>query len=373
VESPDDRPVGASGVSGTEDRRVKAARADQSFLVAGLPRAGTTWLAEVVATGGGLPLVNEPDNEVYHPLAVGWKTGLHRFPGREDLADGKIFELYRHAVTGQIAEPFMRALRHLISRSRWDFEPGIASSCGIVPEFLPPGWRVGSRATVLSPAFAAFGRRSMPVVPGSESRRVLKTVHAIRILPEIVDRFDLVPIIAVRNPFALYASLIREISVGTWPTPVVNADVWRGLPSPADVTSPLSVRSARQTCFLIGALRDAVTANPDWVVFSHDEGCRNQDKALTDLANVIGLPVAPAGPIRPPRSTSGRRNLTPTKCARSRMRSTSLNSATSSLAIEPPAIAEGCYLLSTAGRVVPAGAGCQTWRACRTIRIAATR
>ena len=66
--------------------------AGRRILLAGAPRSGTTWVANVLASAPSASVAVEPDNEKTSLLAFAWKDGLPRFPvlpaGTEDAGHG---------------------------------------------------------------------------------------------------------------------------------------------------------------------------------------------------------------------------------------------------------------------------------------------
>jgi hypothetical protein len=61
------------------------------ILVVGVPRSGTTWVANTLAQAPGTALLHEPDNEKQNILALRWKRNYHRMPHIEPSAEESVY------------------------------------------------------------------------------------------------------------------------------------------------------------------------------------------------------------------------------------------------------------------------------------------
>lgn len=252
------------------------------ILVAGLPRSGTTWVAEVLGGRIGHEVCNEPDNEGLHPLAWVHKRG-HRFTGPEEFDDSGLELIFRRAADGWIRDPRRRLGELVIDRLRWSLEPEIARRCGHVEAGSWPG-----DAPTTPPAWTPVARRllgaAMPVVPGVSTARLVKTVHAVRVIDRVAPIVGGPVVVVVRNPFAVLASMRRTAMVRSWAQPVVNPDRWRNLPPGSMPGDDIG-----QVAFLYGELHRQVVQHPEWMVVAHDELCREPIAGFDELSGRCGL------------------------------------------------------------------------------------
>ena len=51
---------------------------NKPIFITGVPRSGTTWIANILGSAKGVRLLSEPDNEKYSFIGRIWKKSLHR-------------------------------------------------------------------------------------------------------------------------------------------------------------------------------------------------------------------------------------------------------------------------------------------------------
>jgi len=69
---------------------------NRPILISGIPRTGSTWLAEALVAGTKALYIKEPDNERSNLLIYEYKRNLHRYPYlRKHEASDLYQELWR--------------------------------------------------------------------------------------------------------------------------------------------------------------------------------------------------------------------------------------------------------------------------------------
>lgn len=251
------------------------------ILVAGAPRSGSTWLAEVLARSPGVRLVHEPDNEVQQPFAVRAKAGLGRWPVLRpgETAPDEYVCLWQAAFDG------------LAPRRT----PAWAAAKGMLR---------GASRDEMRAAFSATRRfsgrlravRSLagpPARPGtSRDRAVLvKSVHSAFAVEWVAERFGPQVVVVVRHPLNIVASWA---ALGWGGFPLTTDRVVREYLEPLGITplpagrSPLA-QLTWQVALLSLALEQAVANHPEWVVVSHEELCAAPAAGFAQLCQKLGL------------------------------------------------------------------------------------
>lgn len=262
--------------------------APTNTLVIGHPRSGTTWISEVLAAGRAL--ISEPDNEVSHPLAYGYKTS-HRFPDPSDYASSGLPEIFRRASLGDPDDIRRRALQRVLLTQRWRIEPWVAAKCG-APDATSTDV---VRRPALDPArlgapLSAACRRVMPPLSDNHDGRVIKTVHGIRCADQIQRTTSSQVVVVLRNPFAVLASMRRPLVMAGRRSAVVNPDRWRNIESAPQHGEN---RDIHQLLFLMTQLVGSLAPQDDWILVSHDEVCRHPELEFERVAAALGFPAGP--------------------------------------------------------------------------------
>jgi hypothetical protein len=252
-----------------------------TILVAGLPRSGTTWTAQVVARLADALVLHEPDNEKEWLSALAAKSRLGRFPVLRPGDDATGYAaLWRLADLGRTGDS-LSARTRLLQRA-WHATPE------------PLRERVvAGRGRGLGRAWGPLDDPSTTVVP--QRRRLVKSVHAPLALGWVTEAFHHpVRIVAVtRHPANLLGSWlhlglpdrdrrldaredVRATYLDRWDVP---------LPGPDPV-----VRAAWQACLLTAALLEETGHHPDWLTVTHDDLCRDPGAGFAEIARRLGLP-----------------------------------------------------------------------------------
>jgi hypothetical protein len=251
-------PVGAGGADAGPSARP--------ILVAGLPRGGTTWLAQTLASAPGTVYVHEPDNRESAPFGLLGTRGLWHDP---DLESGDTSPLYA---------------------SLWNVA-------------FAGGWQQGAFASAVtrvsvSPrvplqlryAFQRAQHRRARAAP-SHTRVIVKSVHAYHALEWIADQFRPDVVVVWRNPINMLASYaerawygddVRERApirrrfeeTGVWPPPPD-----RGVE-----------RVTWTICARLTLLLEAASRHLDWRVVHHEALSAEPFERYRALFDSLALP-----------------------------------------------------------------------------------
>jgi len=230
-------------------------------LVLGVPRSGTTWLAQMLAATDGARYVHEPDNERLRVDAAYAKRRLGRFPflraGDRAPAYGR---LWKQAFAARRPTELAERADAFHKRRHGDrLAPGYS---------LPLGWAA----------------QRLPRAPQAGTP-IVKSVHA--------------PMSA--EWVAATASPDRVVVVTRDPLNVISSWIDLRMPdgrrtlhaeAPLAAPPPLSTalhRMAWQFSVLEGRLLEAAARHPDWIVERHESVIANPLERVPELAAALGL------------------------------------------------------------------------------------
>lgn len=250
-------------------------------LVAGIPRSGTTWTAQVLAHAHGSGLLHEPDNEKEHLAALRAKGSLGRFPVLRPGESAPAYEdLWRRAFSGAL-EPESR--RGKIATRLWLRATQAQREAAVC----------GRPSLGLRLALAVMPRRALPVQDTGIEGLVVKSVHAPLTLEWLAHRFPAVHVVVViRHPASVLSSW-RELGLADQDRaldrhPAVREGLmraWELSPPDDDALS----RAAWHVCLLTAALLDSVARHPEWSLVEHDDLCRRPVERFADLSRRLGM------------------------------------------------------------------------------------
>jgi Sulfotransferase family len=256
------------------------------LLVAGAPRTGTTWIAQVLASAGYVAWINEPDNEWPNVFALKAKLPLGRFPA---LVEGDRAPRY---------EQLWR--RSLEGRREWRYQTALAWKLDQKDRTMQELWRclcdhANPRTSARLRFLATVARPpSEPV----EGRRVMvKSVHATLALEWLWARFRPPTVVVVRHPLNVVASWL-ELGWGGCALDT-NPRVWERfgdrwkLPR-LDPKPSQPQRLAWEAGLFTTALRDGADRHPEWIAASHEDLCMDPVARFRDLFERVGYPWSAA-------------------------------------------------------------------------------
>ncbi|MBR9859219.1 sulfotransferase [bacterium] len=168
----------------------------KDILLMGVPRSGTSWFSQILSANGKLKLIHEPDNELNSFLALHYKAGLNRYPYLKKVEKHPAYKkLFDVAFNYQYSDHTSRLNRLsfiLYNKPKKKLQESIKKH-GTAALQKPIG----------SSAIAKF------LVKGeAKKRRLVKSVHGLLSLPFLLDRFDVKPVVIIRNPLSVYSSYV---------------------------------------------------------------------------------------------------------------------------------------------------------------------
>jgi hypothetical protein len=239
-------------------------------LVAGVPRSGTTWVAEMLGLAHGAVVVQEPDNPDANPAAapVRRERGMHPVlePGIAAPDYARIWDLAFAGgwPTGASAMSISRGLRKL------------------PPPVLNPV------LTALSPLTARLRRQS--------DHHVVKSVFVTFSVEWVVARYRPRVVLVDRNPLDVISSWLEVgIPIGDLDSRAGVGEMAEdlGVPQP-EPQAPLHQRVAWCVGLLTVALRRTAARHPDWIGVSHGELGRAPEREFEALYDELGMPWSDA-------------------------------------------------------------------------------
>lgn len=264
------------------------------LLVVGVPRSGTTWVARVLAEATGADYVEEPDNHFRRP---------HAFRVKRALGKGEYPELRPGDEAPEYALLWRRALAP--ADDARNPEPKAAQGRRrLTTRLLAGATPAAVSAAIAEPVAAslrlrAVGALAVPAATAASTRpRIVKSVHAALALEWILERFDAVPLVVVRDPLNVLSSWCelgwidqkrKDVLDELDPRSRAAFATRTGIAAPAADASPLA-RAAWLVGALTTSLLDAAERNPGWVVASHEALCESPPQAFRRLCSRLELP-----------------------------------------------------------------------------------
>ena len=231
-----------------------------TVLVAGLPRSGTTWVGEVLGHTAGARYLHEPDNHLVRPDAWWAKRRLGSYPEIRPGTDGDDYDrLWSQAFAG-----------------------------GPRPSLVYAGAKILQRAGATRLSGRLAGRqRSWP----ASGPLVVKSVHCVRSLEWIADRFDPAVVVVERHPFGVISSWRKlgwDDFLDTDPGALRYSAAVLGV-DPVPPGAQWLERAAWHYGLLSSYLEQARLRHPEWLVVRHEVVCSDPEPAFQRLSARLGL------------------------------------------------------------------------------------
>jgi hypothetical protein len=248
-------------------------------LVAGLPRSGTTWVAEVLGRTAGARYLHEPDNHLVRPEAWWAKRNLGGYPDlRPGASAGDYEALWSRAFAGGPRPSPLYAGARILQRAG-------AQHLGarLAGRRLATG-RADGRPTARAPSGSTAPRPT----PGP---LIVKSVHCARALEWVADAFSPTVVIVERHPFGVIASWRKlgwDDFLDTDPAALRHAAAVLGV-DPPPAGAPWLERAAWHYGFLSSYLQRARRRHPEWLVVRHEVACTGPEPVFRRLCDRLGL------------------------------------------------------------------------------------
>lgn len=260
----------------------------RSVLVAGLPRSGSTWVANALGRTEGASYVHEPDNDRHHVHAMAAKAGRGRHPllGPGDRADAyaRLFQ----AAFGDAEPGAVAARRAELARRLAGAAPAGALDAAMGDRPGPWPWALWAARLVVPPP---------AVGPRPDGTRVVKSVHCALALDWLLDRLRPdAGLVLVRHPANVVGSW-RDLGWDLLRFPWSDPRLWERHGPPEQNPGPgrpgsLVERGAWQFSLLANALLAAAERH-DLPVVDHEDVLADPVPVLAGVAGRLGLRWTP--------------------------------------------------------------------------------
>lgn len=261
------------------------------MLVVGLPRSGTTWVAEMLGSCDATALVHEPDNPTVAPFALrkrGLPGGYYTALAPDD--DAPVYEkLWREAFRQPpVPETAWSRVRRrgadrLLDHARRRGHP--RASFTTQPHVAP-----SVRAA------AAF---ALPSQPSPARHVVVKSVHAVRSVEWVSGRTGAGVVLVFRDLRSVVSSWVEVFGIAAGAGSELEvADPMRLRRRASDLGIPPPPQDAlERTTWLLAVLsremQQAAARHPEWAVVHHEDLLADPVSSLRALAGRLTLPWGP--------------------------------------------------------------------------------
>jgi hypothetical protein len=246
------------------------------FLIAGVPRSGTTWIGQALGRTDGSVYVHEPDGD-HDPFAFRVRLRLGLAPALEVTdVDADYHRLFDGAFRGG---QYAGTLRDKVARRIYGATP------------VDDRWRAWLGGSV-SPQLRLASALAVPrVVVPSATNVIVKSVRSEFAMDWLVDEFRPRVLLVERNPLNVLASWI-ELGYVRDPKEAAAVAVrsqqrWNIDPPTAD--EPRLVHQSFEYGVLACALRESAAHHDDWTIVRHEQLCVDPVAEFRALAEAFGL------------------------------------------------------------------------------------
>ncbi len=250
------------------------------FLLAGVPRSGTSWTGEALAHAAGVTYVDEPDG---FRDAFSFRTMMRH--GENPVLD-----------PGESAPDYERLWFGAFAGGRPD--PGVRARIG-QRAYRSVDTSVRQRARAgegVAAALRIAQRLARPPLSDPGARHVLvKSVQCARSIEWIQQRFDPRIVLLLRHPLNVLSSW-RDLGFVRNPreTASMSQTAWLrwGIAAP-DSAAPQLAQQAFMFGVLTESLLEAAERHPEWVIEHHEALCDDAPARMRNLAADLGLTWTP--------------------------------------------------------------------------------
>lgn len=269
------------------------------ILVSGVPRSGTTWISRVLSMADSTTYYYEPDNE--HNSLLGYinKQQLHRFPYLQEN-DGKtgLYNIYHETLADRYLFDYNKSsllikklfginldsveLEVVKKTNHLDREKGFPQQ-----QSFRHNMKMKTVKTLYY-LFQLFERHNK-----EKKLPLVKSVHSVLALPYLQSFFNTQNVIVLRHPANIIASHMR----------LDNPDIYRNIFSQDRLVNdylqpyidniqalkdPLE-KAGTQVAAIYHVLAKQLQNNPDWIVVTHEEFCKDPLGKFKNMYRQLGL------------------------------------------------------------------------------------
>lgn len=269
------------------------------ILVTGIPRSGTSWIAEVLCYSDKVKGYYEPDNEHNNLLGYIHKQHLHRFPYlKADNSNNGLYTIFRKAISDHYIHEYSKpslAIKKLLNINLATAEREIYQKCN--PEQATANsiriqttsqnlrLKLATMFYTFLQLFVRFNRhKKIPLI---------KSVHCLLALANLRSVFNTKVLIILRHPASIISSHLR----------IKNPDINRNLIIQKALVDdylqpyidkiyalkdPLEKAGAQVAIFYY-ILACQIKENPDWSVVKHEDVCLHPKQKFKKLYKQLNL------------------------------------------------------------------------------------
>ena len=254
---------------------------NKSILVAGIPRSGSTWFGQVLASSGELSYLHEPDNERHTFSAYYYKQNLPRFPFiKTDESLNAYHRLFYQAFYKPYSGLGSFSNKVLFKLARFDKE--------LVETHLKD--RGINKPNIFNPVMWLY-----PFLPKEikDRRRIVKSVHCILSLEYLLKHLDMIPVIIIRHPAAVISSYLKmenpDIDRKIYNNKTLMSEMFgEHIPDMTGLKS-IEAYAGFQVAIFYRMISKTIQNNTKIILVEHEKICvepHNKFKALFDRLNL---------------------------------------------------------------------------------------
>tara|TARA_B100000315_G_scaffold260719_1_gene324417 strand:+ start:10335 stop:11336 length:1002 start_codon:yes stop_codon:yes gene_type:complete len=265
----------------------------QPIFIAGTPRSGTTWVANVLEQARNTRLIKEPDNEKYSFLALWWKNNHHRFPFSEINNENPGFaKFYAEIFKGNYL-PNRTVLNNTLL---FLFGFTKAKTEKLIQE-KEAKLMLGSHHYSVSRSFI-YINRLLNLFSLQRwkyyDRLVVKSVHSCLLLPLISELYKPKMLLIFRHPANVVASNLKlglhDGNRKLYMRPeIINSYLHPFLEKINELNDPLEFQGLQVGIFYY-IWEKWLQMNPSWITINHEELCINPVESFKLLYEKLNLP-----------------------------------------------------------------------------------
>ena len=262
---------------------------NKPIFITGVPRSGTTWIANILGSAKGVRLLSEPDNEKYSFIGRIWKKSLHRFPFA-DSENGAIslIKFYQKIFSG--AYPRNRSLVNHFLNGVFQYNALKNESHIFEKEDEISNTEIESRSinflTTLLYCLTAD-------VWNPFDRLLIKSVHSGLCLPVINNHFNPDMVLVFRHPANIISSYtelkIEDANRNIFRRPELSNFLKNYQDKIRVLNDPLSFMGLQIGIFY-HLWEKALETHNQWIETSHEDLCEDsveKYKSLFDQLNIV--------------------------------------------------------------------------------------